>query len=183
MTINPHLCPKPFPLPTPDEVFATLAQGESFSTIDLARAYKQMEVSPDSQAYLTINTHMGLFRYQRLPFGIATAPAIWQRAMSVVLQGCKGVVYYIDDILVTGKSREEHEHNLRQVFTRLEQFGLRIQLSKCHFFQDSVTYLGHEITCEGVKPTRERVEGIRHAPRPQNKAELKSFLGLMTYNV
>ena len=87
MTINPHMCSKTFPLPTPDEVFSTLARGESFSTLDLARAYKQMEVAPDSQSYLTINTHMGLFRYRRLPFGITTAPAIWQKAMSVVLQG------------------------------------------------------------------------------------------------
>ena len=85
---------------------------------------------------------MGLFRYQRLPFGIATAPAIWQKAMSIVLQGCKGVIYYIDDILVTGKTRAEHEENLRHVFQRLEQFGLRIKLSKCQFFQDSVTYQG-----------------------------------------
>ena len=69
MTINPYLRSTTFPLPTPDEVFSTLAGGESFSTLDLARAYKQMEVETDSQPYLTINTHMGLFRYQRLPFG------------------------------------------------------------------------------------------------------------------
>ena len=183
MTINPHLCSKTFPLPTPDEVFSTLARGESFSTLDLARAYKQMEVAPDSQSYLTINTHMGLFRYRRLPFGIATAPAIWQKAMSVVLQGCRGVIYYMDDILVTGQTRKEHEQNLRQVFQRLEQFGLRINLSKCQFFQDSVIYLGHQITREGVQPTEERVSSIMNAPTPQNKVELKSFLGLMTYNI
>ena len=183
VTISPNLRSTTFPLPTPDEVFPTLAGGESFSTLDLARAYKQMEVEADSQPYLTINTHMGLFRYQRLPFGIAMAPAIWQRAMSVVLQGCNGVVYYIDDILVTGKTRYEHEHNLRHVFTRLQQFGLQIQLSKCRFFQESVTYLGNTITREGVRPTQERTYGILNAPRPQNKAEFKSFLGLMTYNV
>ena len=134
VTINPHLRSKVFPLPTPDEVFSALAHGESFSTIDLARAYKQMEVTAESQPYLTINTHMGLFCYQCLPFGIATAPAIWQKAMSIVLQGCKGVIYYIDDILVTGKTRAEHEENLRHVFQRLEQFGLHIKLSKCQFF-------------------------------------------------
>ena len=131
-----------FPLPTPGEVFSALVHGESFSNIDLARAYKQMEVTAESQPYLTINTHMGLFCYQRLPFGIATAPAIWQKAMSIVLQGCKGVIYYINDILVTGKTRAEHEENLRHVFQCLEQFGLCTKLSKCQFFQDSVTYLG-----------------------------------------
>ena len=183
VTINPYLRSKVFPLQTPDEVFSALAQGESFSTIDLARAYKQMEVTAESQPYLTINTHMGLFRYRRLPFGIATAPAIWQKAMSVVLQGCRGVIYYIDDILVTGKTREEHEQNLRHVFQRLEQFGLRIKLSKCQFFQDSVTYLGHKISRDGVQPTEDRVSSILNAPTPQNKTELKSFLGLMTYNI
>ena len=87
-TINPHLQEKTFPLPTPDEVFSTLANGDSFSKLDLARAYKQMEVAEGSQKFLTINTHLGLFRYKRLPFGIASAPAMWQKAMSVVLQGC-----------------------------------------------------------------------------------------------
>ena len=78
----------------------------------LATAYKQMEVAPDSQSYLTINTHMGLFHYRRLPFGIATAPAIWQKAMSVVLQGCRGVICHMDDILVSGQTITEHEQNL-----------------------------------------------------------------------
>ena len=104
-TVNPHLQMKTFPLPTPDEVFSTLAHGQSFSKLDLARAYKQIEVEESSRPYLTINMHLGLFRYRRLPFGIASAPAIWQKAMSVVLKGCQGTICYIDDILVTGKTR------------------------------------------------------------------------------
>ena len=174
---------KTFPLPTTHEVFSTLAQGESFSTLDLARGYKQMVVKPDSWACLTINTHLGLFRYKTLPFEIATAPAIWQREMSVVLQGCMGVVYYIDDILVTGRTREEHEKNLQMVFRHLQQFGLHVKMSKCQFFQDSVTYFGHKITREGVQPTQEWIRAIKEAPIPQNKTELKSFLGMLTYNV
>ena len=102
-----------------------------------------MEVAPDSQSYLTINTLIGLFHYRQLLFGNATVPAIWLKAMSVILQGCRGVIYYMDDILVTGQTRKEHEQNLRQVFQCLEQFRLRINLSKCRFFQDSVIYLGH----------------------------------------
>lgn len=141
-TINPHLHPKPFPLPTAEEVFSTLSQGESFTKLDLARAFKQMEVSEKSQPLLTITTHLGLFQYCRLPFGVATAPAMWQRAMSIVLQGCERVIYFIDDILVTGKTRKEHESNLRKVLQRLQQFELRINLSKCRFFQKSVDYLG-----------------------------------------
>ena len=182
MTVNPQLRPKTYPLPTLDEVFAVLAQGESFSTIDLSRAYKQMEVAEGSRPFLTINTHMGLFRYRRLPFGIATAPAMGQRAMCIVLQGCRGVVYYIDDILVTGRSWKEHEENLQEVFRRLQQFGLKIKLEKCRFFEESVDYLGHTISCQGLAPTKERIASIVQAPAPSNKVELKSFLGLMTYN-
>ena len=163
-------------------MFSTLAQGESFTKLDLARAFKQMEVAEKSQPLLTITTHLGLFQYCRLPFGVATAPAMWQRAMSIVLQGCNRVVYFMDDILVTGKTRREHENNLRLVFRRLQQFGLRINISKCRFFQRTVDYLGHRISPEGIRPTEERVQGILAASTPVNKSELKSFLGLMTYN-
>ena len=107
---------------------------------------------------------------------------MWQKAMAVVLQGCKKVVYYIDDILVTGKTRQQHEQNLRAVFRRLQQYGLRVNLPKCRFFQDSLEFLGHIISSKGIRPTKERVEGIQNAAIPQNKSELKSFLGLMTYN-
>ena len=97
-------------------MFSTLAGGESFTKLDVARAFKQMEVEEKKQPLLTINTHLGLFQFRRLPFGVATAPAMWQCTRSIVLQGCEKVVYYIDDILVTGSTRTEHEANLRHVF-------------------------------------------------------------------
>ena len=180
MTSNPYLHMKTFPLPTPDEVFATLSNGESFTKLDLARAYKQMRVAKESQGYLTINVPLGLFKYLRLPFGIASAPAIWQKAMTTVLQGCPVVVYYLDDILVTGVTREEHLKNPRNVMSRLQKFGLRLNASKCKFFQDKLEFLGH-IVATGISPTQQRVSNILNAAAPTNKTELKSFLGLVTY--
>ena len=182
VTINPHLKIPTYPLPTPDEVFAALANGESFTKLDLSRAYKQMKVATESQGYLTITTHMGLFRYQQLPFGIASTPAIWQKAMSIVLQGCKEVVCYLDYIVVTGPTREENELNLQSVLSRLQKFGLRLNGAKCRFFQTSVEYLGHLVTPSEVSPTQERVKGIVEAPSPKNKSELKSFMGMITFN-
>ena len=182
VTINPHLKLPTYPLPTPDEVFAALANGESFTKLDLSRAYKQMKVAAGSQGFLTITTHMGLFQYQRLPFGIASAPAIWQKAMSIVLQGCEGVVCYLDDILVTGPTREEHVKNLQVVLSRLQKFGLRLNGPKCRFFQTSVEYLGYQVMPTGISPTQERIKGIVEAPSPRNKFELKSFLGMITFN-
>ena len=182
VTVNPHLKVPTYPLPTPDEVFATLANGESYSKLDLSRAYKQMKVSAQSQGYLTITTHLGLFKYLRFPFGIASAPAIWQKAMAIVLQGFPGVIYYLDDILVTGATREEQEKNLRSVLSRLQRYGLRLNAAKCKFFQTTVEYLGHKITPSGISPTQERVRSVIEAPAPRNKSELKSFLGLITFN-
>ena len=97
--------------------------------------------------------------------------------MALVLQGCKKVVYYIDDVLVTGKTRQQHEQNLLAVFQRLQQYGLCVNLPKCRFFQDSLEFLGHNISSKGIRPTKERVEGIQNAAILQNKSELKSFLG------
>ena len=157
VSINPFLHPEVYPLPTPEEIFSTLANGELFTKLDLARAYKQMEIKEECQSLLTINTHRGLFKYTRLPFGITTAPSLWQRAMAQVLSGLSGVVYYIDDILVTGRTREEHSKNLRAVLQRIKEHGLRLKKSKCQFFTKELEFLGHSITSEGVKPIKSRV--------------------------
>ena len=105
---------------------------------------------------------------------------MWQKAMSVVLQSCQGVVYYIDNVQVTGQTRKEHGENLHKVFQRSEHFGLRVKLSKCKFFQEQVEFLGGRAS---IHPTKERVEGILSAAEPSNKKELQSFLVLMTHNV
>ena len=145
-----------------------------------------MRVKEECQPLLTINTHLGLFCYSRLPFGISTAPALWQKAMTQVLQGIPGVVYFIDDIsrdiLITGRTRQEHEANLRQVLSKLQQYGLRLNKSKCRFFQEELEFLGHIVACDRVRPTDSRIKAIREAPAPTNKQQLQSFLGLMTYN-
>ena len=168
--INPVICPQVYPLPTPEEMFSTLANGESYSKLDLSRAYKQMKVTKSSQPLLTINTHLGLFQYARLPFGISTAPALWQKAMAQVLQGIPGVVYFIDDILVTGHTRLEHEANLCRVLDRIREYDLRLKKSKCLFFQKELEFLGHLISKDGVKPTKSRIRSVQEAP-PQGTSK------------
>ena len=116
VTINPVIF---YPLPTLEELFSTLANAESFTRLDLARAYRQIKVKSECQHLLTINTHLGLFHHTRLPFGISTALFLWQKAMAQIVQGLQGVIVYIDDILVTGRTREEHTTNLHSVLDRL----------------------------------------------------------------
>ncbi|XP_029690263.1 uncharacterized protein K02A2.6-like isoform X1 [Takifugu rubripes] len=124
VTLNPVLVAEQYPLPLIDDLFAGLVGGKKISKIDLNQAYLQMHVEEHSRKLLTINTHKGLFRYRRLPFGITSAPALFQRAMDQILTGLPGVQCYLDDILCTGANDEEHLRNLDAMLQRLEEYGL-----------------------------------------------------------
>ena len=181
VTVNQSLQVDQYPLPKPEDLFASLAGGAKFSKIDLTQAYLQLQLEEESREFVTVNTHIGLYRYTRLPFGIVSAPAIFQRTMDTILQGLNHVQCYIDDILVTGADDDEHFHNLEEVLVRLGNHGIRVKSSKCTFFQDSVEYLGHKITSEGLHTTTKKVEAVRLAPAPKNQRELRSFLELLHY--
>ena len=127
LTVNQASKLESYPVPRVEDLFASLSGGRLFSTIDLTNAYQQMRLDDASKAYTTINTHKGLFEYNRLPFGVASAPAMFQRAMECVLQGIDHTVVYVDDILVTGASIEEHLHTLDKVLSKLGESGLRLK--------------------------------------------------------
>jgi len=181
VTVNPFLDIDRYPLPKPNDLFASLAGGQRFTKLDLSQAYTQMPLHEDCQQYTTINTHQGLYRYTRLPFGIASAPAIFQRAMDTILQGLPHVMCYIDDILITGATEKEHLQNLEAVLRRLKHEGIILKKSKCSFLQTSVEYLGHCIDGEGLHTTDKKVKAVQQAPRPSNPQQLQSFLGLVQY--
>ena len=139
-------------------------------------------MDPESQQFVTINMHRGLYCFKRLPFGIASSPALFQRTMDIILQGLDHVASIQDDILITGKDDDEHIKNLDSVLSRLDHYGLRLQLSKCKFMQKSVTYMGCVISASGISPTEEKVEAIKQAPRPENLTQLRAFLGMINYH-
>ena len=105
VTVNPQLDVDEYPLPRIEEIYANLSGGQQFSVIDLRQAYLPIEVEEESKTFLTVNTHRGVYQYQRLPYGVASAPAVWQRAMDQVLQGIPGVQCYLDDIIVTAREQ------------------------------------------------------------------------------
>uniref|UniRef100_A0A669DC14 Gypsy retrotransposon integrase-like protein 1 n=1 Tax=Oreochromis niloticus TaxID=8128 RepID=A0A669DC14_ORENI len=181
VSVNPVLTAEQYPLPLIDDLFAGLSGGQKFSKIDLNQAYLQMHVEEQSRDMLTINTHKGLFRYCRLPFGITSAPALFQRAIDQILSGLPGVQCYLDDILCTGADDEEHLRNLDATLQRLKEYGLRVRKEKCDFFQSSVEYLGHVIDANGLHTAPSKITAIVDAPPPQNVSQLKSFLGLLNY--
>ena len=180
-TVNHSAKLDPYPLPRIEDLLASLAGGKVFSKLDLSHAYLQVMLDEESKHLVTVNTHKGLFRFNRLPFGVSSAPAIFQRIMEGILKGIPGVSIYLDDILITGKSEEQHLANLEQVLKQLEVSGMRLKRDKCCFNMPGVTYLGHRIDKEGLHPTEAKTKAILQAPAPKNVTELRAFLGLLNY--
>ncbi|XP_049874494.1 uncharacterized protein K02A2.6-like [Pectinophora gossypiella] len=181
VSINKQLLVEQYPLPAVKELFSRLHGGQQFTKLDLSMAYQQFELSKESQNITCINTHRGLFKYTRLVFGLASAPAIFQRAIDCLLAGMTGVLCLIDDILITGGDRNEHLERLHAVLRKLQDAGLTVQKSKCEFFKDEVSYLGYVIDRNGVRKSPEKVKAIVNAPLPTDVNKLQSFLGLVNY--
>ena len=131
-------------------VTALVRRGYCFSKIDLAKAYNQICLSPDSQKKLALSTHKGVLLQKRLPFGIKSSPGYFQEIMEQLTQNLRGVAVYFDDILVSGDNAKDHLMNLRALFKRLEEKGLRCNREKCVFAQVSIDYLGHTFSSRGI---------------------------------
>ena len=170
-----------YPLPSPEEVFSKLNGGKVFSKIDLSDAYLQIPVEEESSKLLCINTHRGLYKFERMAFGIKVAPAIFQQIMDNLLNGFDFAVAYLDDILIKSQNVEEHKQHVHKVFERIQDYGFKVKESKCDFFMEKVKYLGHIIDKEGRRPDPERSTAIKNMPAPHNVSTLQSFLGLANY--
>ncbi|XP_045105807.1 uncharacterized protein K02A2.6-like [Portunus trituberculatus] len=157
LTVNKAILPDVYPLPTPEDLFSSLRGGIIFTKLDLSHAYNQLVLNDEAKQYLTINTHKGLFRCNRLSFGISAAVAIFQREMENLFRGLPGVAVYLDDILVNGESAEQHDSNLRSVLQKLSESGLRLKREKCHFRLPEVRYLGFRVSAEGLQVLDDRV--------------------------
>ena len=159
-TVNPMLDVDQYPLPKPEDIFSTLAGCKHFVTLDLSHAYNQLIMDEESKKYVTINTHKGLCQYTRFLFEITSAPTVFQWTMDIILQGIKRVACYIDDIIVTGRTTEEHLKQLEKHLIRLLWHGLHLKKSKCQFLQPSVVFVGHRIDAEGLHPTEEKLNAM-----------------------
>ncbi|XP_064619438.1 uncharacterized protein K02A2.6-like [Lineus longissimus] len=180
VTINKSLEDNSYPLPTADDLFSMLAGREVFSKSDLTQACQQLELTEASKPLCTINTHQGLDQIQRLPFGVKTAPSIFQSVMDRVLVNIPGVGCILDDIL-TGTKPEEHLRRLEDVLKRLAKHHIVAKLPKCRFRVPEVVYFGHRVNAEGRACVPEKVDAILKAKTPTNVAELRTFLGFVGY--
>lgn len=180
-SLNQYIKRELYPIPTLDCLFNELSGAKFFTLLDASQAFLQIPLEEDSSKLCTIATCWGRYRYLRLPYGISSAPEIFQRFISETLEGISGVIAYFDDVLVFGKTIEEHNLNLDNVLTKIEQSGLTLNLQKSKICQSSVKFLGHVISSSGVSTDSVKIQAIQNMTAPRNVKELQRFLGMVTY--
>lgn len=169
------------PMPSTEELLGDLNGAIVFSKLDANSGYWQIPLSEESKDLTTFITPFGRFQCNRLPFGISSAPEHFQRQMQGVLVGIPNILCQMDDILVYGKCKEEHDTALEMVLQRLERAGLTLNPDKCEFEVNKVIFLGHVVDKNGISADPEKIKAIREFPAPRNRKEVKSFLGVVQW--
>ena len=169
-------------LPKIDKLYVKLQGYKVFSTLDLRSGYYYIGLSDSAKPKTAfVVSGMGKFEFNRVPFGLALAPAYFQRLINEVLTDCNFAMGYLDDIIIFSKTEEEHLQHLEEIFEQLRKAGLKLKLQKFSFFKKHIQYLGHLISDEGIQPLPEKLESIAKMPVPQNAKQVKQFLGLVGY--
>ena len=172
-----------YPLPRIDDTLDTLSGSQWFSTLDLISGYWQVEVDPQDKPKTAFTTPEGLFKFNVMPFGLCNAPATFQRLINMVLAGLQwtNCLVYLDDVIVMGRTFEEHLRNLAAVFDRLQEANLKLQPQKCIFAKKQVSFLGHIVSPAGIAADPEKTAKVANWPLPQTSREVQQFLGLASY--
>ena len=176
--LNQSVLREVHPLPKVDETLAQLAGAKIFSKLDANSGFWQIPLSQSSRLLTTFITPMGRYCFNKLPFGISSAPEHFQRRMSELLTGLQGVLCQMDDILIFGKDQSEHDQRLEAVLRRIEDAGATLNPQKCEFSKDKLTFLGHVIDAEGIRADPEKTEALRKMSPPTSVPKLRRFLGL-----
>lgn len=173
-----------FPLPLIDDCLEYLDGKQCFSILDLKNGFHQIPMDANSIPYTSFVTPQGQYEYVKMPFGLRNGPAVFQRFISTVLDDMirsREIVVYMDDIVVATVTPDEHIQILSKLFRRLVENKLEIKLTKCHFMQTSINYLGYLADKKGIRPNDSHIYTLRNYPMPTNIRELQSCLGLFSY--
>nr|XP_037280020.1 uncharacterized protein LOC119172989 [Rhipicephalus microplus] len=166
---------------TVDQVLGRLGNAAVFSKLDAISRFHQVRLSESCQELTTFITPFGRYCYRRLPFGITSAPEVFQRQMSRILEGLKGCVNMVDNILVFGRSRSEHDSRLQAVLCKLEQADITLNASKCSFRVSSVKFLGVVVSASGISADPDKVSAIVNMKPPTDTHGVGRFLGMLNH--
>ncbi|GFO00878.1 Pol polyprotein [Plakobranchus ocellatus] len=166
------------PLSSVDEDLARLSGSKIFTKLDARSGFWQMPLDQQSRLLTTFLTPFGRFCMNRLPFGISSAPEIFQRRMSEILRDIDGVICHMDDILIHASNQDTHDERVKTVLQRLQQAGLTLN-EKCEFSKPVIRFLGHIIDGHGIRADPQKIEAIVEFPVPTNITELQRFLGMV----
>ena len=152
-----------------------------FSTLDFTQFYHQLPLVDSDKPKTAFYVMDELWQFTRCPFGLTNAVTGCMRVMREVFKGLDGTIIYLDDILVHGRTMEEHDERLEQVFRRIEKHNLSLNPVKCQFTLSEIQYLGHKLFGGQISPDPDRIKPIIDSPHPSNTAELERFLGMINY--
>ncbi|UYV70256.1 K02A2.6-like, partial [Cordylochernes scorpioides] len=180
--LNKNILREIHPIPVVEHTLAQLKGAKVFTKLDANSGFWQIPLSSESSALTTFITPFGRFRFKRLPFGISSAPEIFQKRMGQILEGLEGTLCHMDDIMVYGSCQEEHDKRLETVLTRVSKSGLTLNKDKCKFAVTTIKFLGHQIGPNGIQVDPKRKRAILEFPKPRSVKELKQFLGMVNFS-
>lgn len=181
--LNAVTIPDEFPIPRQSEILSALSGAQVLSCLDALAGFTQLEFSAEEVEKTAFRTHMGLFQFRRMPFGLRNGPSIFQRVMNGILAPYLWLfaLVYIDDIVVYSKSYEEHIDHLDAVLGAIEKSGITLAPTKCHLFYSSILLLGHKVSRLGLSTHDAKVQAIMELQRPTRVTQLQAFLGMIVY--
>ena len=169
VTLNKYLKLNHYQIPLISEIYTKLAGSKIFSTIDLKSAYNQVPLDEESRNITVISTPIGLYKYNVLPFGLATAPSIFQRVMDTILADVPECVVYIDDIIVGAQDEADHKRILITVLYRLNSFGVRLAKDKGIWGEPTVKFLGHILFHDKIHRDPTKIAALRSCVAPRSR--------------
>ena len=170
--LNTSVMRETHPLPKVDDILAQISGGVMFSKLDANSGFWQVPLAKYSQHLTTFLTHFGRYLFNKLPFGICSAPEVFQKRMSWILQGLEGVLCLIDDVLVFGRTEAEHSYRLHVALQRIQSARVTLNVNKCSFFLKSIKFLGHIVDQQGVSADPDKVSAVTQMAPPQNITEV-----------
>ena len=168
-------------LPNLEDIAPKLTGSTLFSKLVASSGFYQIPLDKDSCESTMFITPMGRYCFKRVPFGITLASEIFPKKMTEMLRNLQGVEVRIDDILIHGKTHEEHDKNLEDILRRISESGLKLNYEKCEFRKTKIEYFGHVVTPEGILPSQQRIEAIKSMKSPTNVKELRRIVGMINY--